>query len=200
MAIVNRCCCADNVRAGSALSAFYTVISCTVFLGFAAAQLKSYVASFVLFNLASNTEADLLFMASSSYVALLSWIIVCSVLVLWGTAKDNRWFLLPYMITMPVLILVQLASIIFIIVVVLGGSVYYFGSAYVYVVLGVQTLLMALNVSCFLTVTSQYQELRDGRGTIDDVRGRTTNTNHQPFGGILAQQAQGFPMQGQPLK
>ncbi|XP_022099619.1 uncharacterized protein LOC110984104 [Acanthaster planci] len=103
MAIMQRCCCFDNVRSGSNASAIYTLIYSAIVLAYALRQI-------------SISKEDDFFIAYCLEVALFALILISSILVLVGVSKDQRGFLLPYMIVMPMLILLQIAQCILLIV------------------------------------------------------------------------------------
>ncbi|XP_022099599.1 uncharacterized protein LOC110984088 [Acanthaster planci] len=209
MAILKRCLCVDNVRGGSALSAVYSVISSLVLLVLAAIQLSAITELPAKYNTGNITTV------SALYVVSVSLVVVSSLLVLWGTSRDDRWFLLPYMIVMPILILWQLVGLISflyliislsldstglfaIVIVVVQGLNFLFNYPIFYssIAATIMGLHLVLNIASFLAVTSQYQELRDGRGTTYDVYAsrRGTDRNHEPFGGMLNQPAHGTPL------
>ncbi|XP_022099593.1 uncharacterized protein LOC110984083 isoform X2 [Acanthaster planci] len=202
MAIMQRCCCFDNVRSGSNASAIYTLIYSAIVLAFAAWQISVLVASGVYIYL----PVDGVFVAYCLGVALYALILIFSVLVLVGVSKDQRGFLLPYMIVMPVLILLQIAQCIILIVNMAARDSYYgynyakVGIAFGIVQLVIVVLFTVLDVFCFLCVTSQYQELRDGRGRLQDViaaRTHTVVTTTPGVGGaVIVTQQTGPPQQG----
>ncbi|XP_071786346.1 uncharacterized protein [Asterias amurensis] len=102
-----------------------------------------------------------------------------------------------FMVMKPLVILLQGLACIFYIVLV-------FTLGYANLISLVILLpFVVMDVLCFLVVTSQYQELRDGRGRLEDVIAARTTTHtivtHPGMGGaVVLTQQQGYvvPQQG----
>ncbi|XP_038055304.1 uncharacterized protein LOC119727489 [Patiria miniata] len=206
MAIMQRCCCFDNVRSGSIASGIYTLIYAAVTLALAAILLSlswSLVVSGV-------QEVSSVFIILILVVLLCVLILISSILLLVGVSKDQRGYLFPYMIVMPILILLHVAYCILCIIGAAeigsegqGYSPYQRSAvdgsiAFLMIQLAICVLFTVMDVVCFLCVVSQYQELRDGRGRQQDIVVRATliTTTAPGFGGaVVVTQQGGVPPQ-----
>ncbi|XP_022099596.1 uncharacterized protein LOC110984085 isoform X2 [Acanthaster planci] len=178
MAIMIKCLCFENVRSGSIASAICTLVYSAFVMSLAARQLwlldAIQGASYLLDGVVAIYAVT---------VAFFSLIIISSMLTLVGVSRDQRGFLVPYMVVMPLLILLQGAWCILLIIglTTVASSYIDYHSLYVaegttvgVVQLILAILLTALDVLCFFCVVSQYQELRDGRGRRQDVMATST--------------------------
>ncbi|XP_038055307.1 uncharacterized protein LOC119727491 isoform X2 [Patiria miniata] len=116
-------------------------------------------------------------------LGFLGLLIISSILLLVGVVKDKRGFLLPYMVMLPLQILMQIIVCILIIYALATASHSQYEmpdldrqmTAPMFITAFLISMLIAilgltiLNVFCFLCVVSQYTELRDGRGRLQNV-------------------------------
>nr|XP_054755336.1 uncharacterized protein LOC129261299 [Lytechinus pictus] len=155
MAIMQRCCCFSNVRAGSTACGVYSLISACIYLAVWANQLALFVAA-VEQRGVSDPAVDGIYAAYSIDIIVAVFLIIASIVLLVGVSKDNKEMLIPYMVAIMLLMVLQ--AIAWIIIFALLGLVgtLLIGNLVVWL------LFTALNIS-------QYQELRDGRGKASDV-------------------------------
>ncbi|XP_041453319.1 uncharacterized protein LOC121406349 [Lytechinus variegatus] len=162
MAILQRCCCFSNVRAGSTACGVYSLISACIYLAVWAHQLALFVAAVESIG-ESGPGVRGIYAAFSLYIIASVFLIIASIVLLVGVSKDNKEMLIPYMVAMMLLIVLQ--AIAWIIIFALLGleGTFLIGNLVGWL------LFTALNITCLLCVISQYQELRDGRGKASDV-------------------------------
>ncbi|XP_044733826.1 uncharacterized protein LOC123296425 [Chrysoperla carnea] len=171
MAILQSCCCWRTVRKGSYASGIYTTIyfSLTMFM---MAKLVHDEHNY-LFNehpspqstsiLEPNTVSSITMMFSIVNLCCSIIGIVSSLLLLYGLYKDNKIFLIPWIFTVSVHMIIDLVHSIYIFVMgpfkpvnaILWTMDFFHLSLYIY---------------AFLCVVSQYQEYQAGRGTADYER------------------------------
>ncbi|XP_033631853.1 TM2 domain-containing protein DDB_G0277895-like [Asterias rubens] len=213
MAIMQRCCCFDNVRAGAMAAAIYTLVSAAVCLAYGVYEITTLAGISHLYGVSEAT-----FISLCIYQALVALVLIASILVLVGISVNQRGYLIMFMVMKPLVILLEGVSCILYVV----QAIYCFfllakqAGGYVYVMLlAILLAFVVLDVFCFLVVTSQYQELRDGRGRPEDVlAARTTThtivTNPGMGGAVVVTQQQGYvvpqqqgyvvPQQGYPAQ
>ncbi|XP_022099594.1 uncharacterized protein LOC110984084 [Acanthaster planci] len=195
MAIMQRCCCFDNVRSGSTASGIYSMIYALISLGYGGWQIWEY-------NQYGLSQTNVAFIVNCFDLALMCLVFFSSILLLVGVSTDKRGYLIPYMIAMPIVVLMQCVSLVLFIIILVHPSYYVNTYAYGF---GIALLVFftLMDGICFLCVVSQYQELRDGRGRIEDVlaaRRHTTfiSTTAPTVGGtaVIVTQQGSAPLQG----
>ncbi|XP_030837008.1 uncharacterized protein LOC100891165 isoform X2 [Strongylocentrotus purpuratus] len=158
MAILTRCCCFDNVRTGSKACGVYSLIYCLVSVGILLWEFVDYI------EMSSYTGAARkgLYAAYSIDLVVLIFLFIASIILLVGVAKNSKCMLIPYMVAIPLLIVLQLISWIIVFVFIGMGEVAEHVIDIAQCV--VWFVVTAPKILCLICVLSQYQELKDGRG------------------------------------
>ncbi|XP_002737171.1 uncharacterized protein LOC100378476 [Saccoglossus kowalevskii] len=150
MTIITTCCCCMNTRTGTIVSGIYT----TILAGIRLIMMLSALAS------AGDKAGGLI----SSYIIdllLLIGLLIVSIILIYGAIKDNRILLVPWMVFMVIFIILTLITTIIIIVYASFSSWVTWSNIIWFVIFN------TINIYCLLCVISQYQELKEGRGTAD---------------------------------
>ncbi|XP_033632394.1 uncharacterized protein LOC117293988 [Asterias rubens] len=154
MAIINKCCCFNNVRSGSFASGIYTISY--AFLGFIYFAYNIVVTAHV-----SNENSYFI----TSIVGMIGWglAFITAIFMMIGVYQDLKGMLIPFIIVKIFIILVQ--CIILILYIVSLVRVFYW---YYLIFSLLLVAIISINIMCLLCVVSQYQELKAGRGTALD--------------------------------
>ncbi|XP_038055308.1 uncharacterized protein LOC119727492 [Patiria miniata] len=191
MAIMKRCCCFNDTRSGSMASAIYSLIYAVIFCALSGA-------GFALLNLLGGIVLVMYYLSFVVY----GLVFVCSIIGIVGVSKDSAGLIIPYIVAVLVMMIVELASYI------VWLSVLGFAAILLIIPFVIWLLLLALNIMCLLCAISQYQELKAGRGTVQDIQAANTTTTVIMTGGpVITQQApagtfivqQPPPAYGQPM-
>eukprot|EP00057_Strongylocentrotus_purpuratus_P007044 XP_011661518.1 PREDICTED: uncharacterized protein LOC100891165 isoform X3 [Strongylocentrotus purpuratus] len=103
-----------------------------------------------------------LYAAYSIDLVVLIFLFIASIILLVGVAKNSKCMLIPYMVAIPLLIVLQLISWIIVFVFIGMGEVAEHVIDIAQCV--VWFVVTAPKILCLICVLSQYQELKDGRG------------------------------------
>nr|XP_054755153.1 uncharacterized protein LOC129261130 [Lytechinus pictus] len=160
MAIMQKCCCFSNVRTGSTACGVYSLISACIYLAAWAYNLAQAVTAF---QGLSDPVVDGIYAAYSIDIIVAVFLIIASIVLLVGVSNDNKEMLIPYMVAIILLMVLQAIAWIIIFALLDLASSLLIGNLVVWL------LFTGLNITCLLCVMSQYQELRDGRGTASNV-------------------------------
>ncbi|XP_076248984.1 uncharacterized protein LOC143188533 isoform X2 [Calliopsis andreniformis] len=170
MAIMQSCCCWRSVRRGSFACAIYTGIYFIV-LALTTANVLQGESQYLkgnrtLPNSTSFLEPDTISPTTVRInVALLVCSccgVICSILLLYGLVKDQRVFLMPWIIDVITTCIVDTVHTLYLFVVTST-----FDPTKV-MLFTLNFFLYCLNIYCLLCVISQYQEYMAGRGTATD--------------------------------
>ncbi|XP_076385613.1 uncharacterized protein LOC100876698 isoform X3 [Megachile rotundata] len=170
MAIMQSCCCWRSVRRGSFACAIYSGIYFAV-LALTTGKVLQGESQYLRGNRSlpestSFLEPDTISPTTVRFnVTLLICSccgVICSILLLYGLCKDQRVFLIPWIIVVGTICIVDV-----------GHSLYLFvvASSFDPTKVMLYTLnffLLCLNIYSLLCVISQYQEYMTGRGTAAD--------------------------------
>ncbi|XP_017754411.1 PREDICTED: uncharacterized protein LOC108546704 isoform X2 [Eufriesea mexicana] len=170
MAIMQSCCCWRSVRRGSFACAVYSGIYFTV-LALTTGKVLQGESQYLQGNRSlpestSFLEPDTISPTTVRFnVTLLICSccgVICSILLLYGLCKDQRVFLVPWIIVVITICFVDVAH-----------SLYLFVSASNFdptkvMLYTLNFFLLCLNIYSLLCVISQYQEYMAGRGTAAD--------------------------------
>ncbi|XP_029035372.1 uncharacterized protein LOC114872390 isoform X1 [Osmia bicornis bicornis] len=170
MAIMQSCCCWRSVRRGSFACAIYSGIYFTV-LALTTGKVLQGESQYLRGNRSlpestSFLEPDTISPTTVRFnVTLLICSccgVICSILLLYGLCKDQRVFLIPWIIVVTTICFVDI-----------GHSLYLFIAASSFdptkvMLYTLNFFLLCLNIYSLLCVISQYQEYTNGRGTAAD--------------------------------
>ncbi|XP_050586685.1 uncharacterized protein LOC126920393 isoform X1 [Bombus affinis] len=170
MAIMQSCCCWRSVRRGSFACAIYSGIYFTV-LALTTGKVLQGESQYLRGNRSlpestSFLEPDTISPTTVRFnVTLLICSccgVICSILLLYGLCKDQRVFLIPWIIVIVTICFIDV-----------GHSLYLFIAASTFdptkvMLYTLNFFLLCLNIYSVLCVISQYQEYMAGRGTIAD--------------------------------
>ena len=155
MAILQTCCCWNNVRSGSLACGIYTLIL---------ALINGGIIGFNLHFLYSQNQLDgYLQLTKGWFIATLVvcvFLLVTSVGLIIGIHQDSRHFMLPWVAVTILMIVTDTAALIYECI---SFGLLSFNIIQMVIWLG----LSLLNIYCILCVISQYQELKAGRGTLE---------------------------------
>ncbi|CAK9829295.1 hypothetical protein ANTRET_LOCUS6662 [Anthophora retusa] len=170
MAIMQSCCCWRSVRRGSFACAIYSGIYFTV-LALTTGKVLEGESQYLRGNRSlpestSFLEPDTISPTTVRFnVTLLicsSCGVICSILLLYGLCKDQRVFLVPWIIIVITICFVDVAHSLYLFVAV---STFDPTKVMLYTL---NFFLLCLNIYSVLCVISQYQEYMAGRGTAAD--------------------------------
>ncbi|CAK9802829.1 hypothetical protein ANTPLA_LOCUS3344 [Anthophora plagiata] len=170
MAIMQSCCCWRSVRRGSFACAIYSGIYFTV-LALTTGKVLEGESQYLRGNRSlpestSFLEPDTISPTTVRFnVTLLicsSCGVICSILLLYGLCKDQRVFLVPWIIVVITICFVDVAHSLYLFVAV---STFDPTKVMLYTL---NFFLLCLNIYSVLCVISQYQEYMAGRGTAAD--------------------------------
>ncbi|XP_068988257.1 uncharacterized protein [Bombus flavifrons] len=170
MAIMQSCCCWRSVRRGSFACAIYSGIYFTV-LALTTGKVLQGESQYLRGNRSlpestSFLEPDTISPTTVRFnVTLLICSccgVICSILLLYGLCKDQRVFLIPWIIVIVTICFIDV-----------GHSLYLFIAASTFdptkvMLYTLNFFLLCLNIYSVLCVISQYQEYMAGRGTVAD--------------------------------
>ncbi|XP_076170476.1 uncharacterized protein LOC143148233 isoform X2 [Ptiloglossa arizonensis] len=170
MAIMQSCCCWRSVRRGSFACAIYSGIYFTV-LALTTANVLQGETQYLRGNrslpesisfLEPDTISPTTVRINMTLLVCSCCGVICSILLLYGLFKDQRIFLVPWIITVIATCFVDVAHSLYLFVVV---STFDPTKVMLYTL---SFFLLCLNVYSVLCVISQYQEYMAGRGTAAD--------------------------------
>ncbi|XP_024215693.2 uncharacterized protein [Halyomorpha halys] len=169
MAILQSCCCWRSVRKGSYASAAYTTAYFTVTLvvmGKFLHQERHYwmgnVTAPLSESMLEETISPTTMVFNLIILACSSLGIVTSAILTYGLYCDNKILLIPWILTVMVTSMVDLAHSFF-----LFTTEKMKFEPTTAILFTIDFFLLSLNVYCLLCVVSQYQEYKAGRGTAD---------------------------------
>ncbi|KAI8478751.1 PREDICTED: uncharacterized protein LOC109471961 [Branchiostoma belcheri] len=155
MAIIQRCLCWNNTRSGSVACGVYTLVLSLICVAVDAWDIA------VVQHLEKKFKGlQIVFFLQISVYLLVS---ILSVILVVGVNKDKPLMLLPWIGGFILFMWFELATVIYVLVYA-GMSAFNIFTIVFYI------LRSLLNVYCVLCVISQYQELRAGRGRLQDIQ------------------------------
>ncbi|XP_021917484.1 uncharacterized protein LOC110828780 [Zootermopsis nevadensis] len=171
MAILQSCCCWRSVRTGSYASAIYT----TAYFSVTVVIMAHFVYSEHLYWSGNQTQP-----LSNSFLEpevisptsmIFNVVLLCSsgcgvlssLLLIYGIYRDQRVFLVPWILTVLLTLCLDLTHSVYIFV--LHSTKF---NPLTAIVFTLDFFLLCLNVYSLLCVISQYQEYKAGRGTADN--------------------------------
>ncbi|XP_070554091.1 uncharacterized protein [Ptychodera flava] len=163
MAILKQCCCWNNVRSGSLASGIYTLIFSLICIAIDLYNVVYYGG----FDMEEITEYQAKGLRVLFYVMLSIYILIASlsIVLIVGVHKDSPSMLLPWIHALILFMLLELACTVYIFVESDLDNTYWFSLFELVFYIG-RTIL---NIYCVLCVISQYQELKAGRGRLQDI-------------------------------
>ncbi|XP_022111907.1 uncharacterized protein LOC110991077 [Acanthaster planci] len=172
MAVMKRCCCFNDTRSGTLASAICSLLYAIIFAGLAGA-------SFAFSSLFLDGIVLVMYYVDFAIYGL---VIVCAIIAIVGVSKDIAGMLLPYIIALTLMMVLELVSYI-VWIAILG-----FAAILLIIPFVIWILLLALNIVCLLCAISQFQELKAGRGRIEDVQATHTTTIVMTGGPVVTNQ------------
>ncbi|XP_066271287.1 uncharacterized protein [Branchiostoma lanceolatum] len=165
MAIIQRCLCWNNTRSGSVACGVYTLVLSLICVAVDAWDIA------VVQHLEKKFKGlQIVFFLQISVYLLVA---ILSVILIVGVNKDKPHLLLPWIGGFILFMWFELATVIYVLVYA-GMSGFNIFTIVFYI------LRSLLNVYCVLCVISQYQELRAGRGRLQDVQQQVTQRQRTP--------------------
>ncbi|XP_043248499.1 uncharacterized protein LOC122395179 [Colletes gigas] len=170
MAIMQSCCCWRSVRRGSFACAIYSAIYFTV-LALTTGSVLQRETQYLKGNrslpestsfLEPDTISPTTVRINMTLLVCSCCGVICSILLLYGLFKDQRVFLVPWIVTVIATCIVDVAHSLYLFVAV---STFDPTKVMLYTL---SFFLLCLNVYSLLCVVSQYQEYTAGRGTAAD--------------------------------
>ncbi|XP_076379741.1 uncharacterized protein LOC117221446 isoform X11 [Megalopta genalis] len=167
MAIMQSCCCWRSVRRGSFACAVYTGIYFAV-LALTTGNVLQGESQYLRGNrslpesdsfLESDTMSPTTMRINVALLLCSCCGVVCSIMLLYGLFKDQRGFLIPWIVSVTTTCFVDVAHCLYLFV---AAST--FDPAKV-MLFTLNFFLLCLNIYSLLCVVSQYQEYMAGRGT-----------------------------------
>ncbi|XP_077993409.1 uncharacterized protein LOC144447323 [Glandiceps talaboti] len=149
MAILTNCCCCFNIRTGSLICGYFTLIYSIIYFILAIINLITGSDKLTTGYITSNGIDFLLFLL----------LLIASILLIIGVMKDKPWWFLTWLIYILVLIVIKIITAI---VMLFEGITW---NALLNLILFV--IFVAFVIYCWLCVFSQFQELRAGRGSAE---------------------------------
>ncbi|KAG7187610.1 hypothetical protein KM043_016672 [Ampulex compressa] len=170
MAIMQSCCCWRSVRRGSFACAVYTAIYFGV-LALTTGTVLQEESEYLRGNRTLPESSSFLELGTISPITVRFNVtllvcsccgLICSLLLLYGLFKDQRAFLIPWIITVIACSVVDVAHSLYLFIV---TSSFNPTTVMLYTL---NFFLLCLNIYSLLCVVSQYQEYLAGRGTAAD--------------------------------
>ncbi|XP_076671755.1 uncharacterized protein LOC143370472 isoform X2 [Andrena cerasifolii] len=170
MAIMQSCCCWRSVRRGSFACAIYSGIYFGL-LALTTGNLLQGESQYLKGNrslpestsfLESDTVSPTTVRFNVTLLVCSCCGLICTVLLVYGLVKDQRVFLMPWIITVITTCLVDVAHSLYLFIV---ASTFDPTKVMLYTL---NFFLLCLNIYSLLCVISQYQEYMAGRGTAAD--------------------------------
>lgn len=166
MPIIRRCCCLRDLRKASFLCSGWTFVWSACALGLSANQLHEDT----LGNLFKSYEIEGVLITWGSIGSAVA-VMVTSLVLLVGILKDLWQLMVPWMVAVVLLIVLDVAVLIFN-TIVIG----FFSFSVVVMLLWIAST--TVNVFCELCVVSHFQEVRVGRGHTDDYLNSSMSNGH----------------------
>ncbi|XP_078589310.1 uncharacterized protein LOC144869710 [Branchiostoma floridae x Branchiostoma japonicum] len=164
MAIIQRCLCWNNTRSGSVACGVYTLVLSLICVAVDAWDIA------VVQHLEKKFKGlQIVFFLQISVYLLVA---ILSIILIVGVNKDKPLLLLPWIGGFILFMWFELATVIYVLVYA-GMSAFNIFTIVFYI------LRSLLNVYCVLCVISQYQELRAGRGRMQDVQQQVAQQQQQ---------------------
>ncbi|KAK5642852.1 hypothetical protein RI129_009019 [Pyrocoelia pectoralis] len=181
MAILHSCCCWRSVRRGSFACAIYTLL----YFSMAAGMMSKFLHEDIVYlesNFTHEPQHSILDPDTTSPISMVFTVLILtisscgiftSLVLLYGLYMDNRTLLIPWVATVTVFIIVDIAHCIYIFIDhtmkinPLSAIVFTF-----------DFFVGSLNIYALLCVISQYQELRAGRGRACDEQNQRIPSIH----------------------
>ncbi|XP_022086320.1 uncharacterized protein LOC110976915 [Acanthaster planci] len=168
MPLLTTCCGCWQLRQGTFVSCAYSLIYSLVAIGLSGYGIHSYLnyGSFLIYNETAHsqeigTEQRVLYIANCVDIGLYAILMLSAILVIIGVKRLQRFFFIPFLVTMGMLVLLQVLvcflSIVSLFILFAEGAVFEMFLAVVFLI---------ADLMCWLCVFSYYQELRDGRAQI----------------------------------